>query len=176
MEQNHSQWLLKIYLLKHKIKLQLKNLKRDNKMEENVIIKFGIWEISEFGIVGKVNPGYDYNIEKSRLWETRDYNGYLVWDWLIHLCEKTWITLENIHELNSAFYFGQDFFKNFNTRSYQSFITAQTLFVQKQIMDIRIEMGDSVSDENGVVKPDIDRMRKYQKLMSSIRFLKELSK
>ena len=97
-----------------------------------MITKIGIWEIDEDGLTGKVGSGYDYNIAKERLWETRDFKGQIVWDWLIHLTEKDWVTKENINDLNTAFLFCQDYFKAFKPNLTQNVSTAQTIYIQQR--------------------------------------------
>jgi hypothetical protein len=53
-----------------------------------MIVKFGIWEIRDIGIIGVRENGGEYVIERSRLCEIRNYEGHETWDWLIHLTDK----------------------------------------------------------------------------------------
>lgn len=138
-----------------------------------MLTKFGIWEIDEeFGLVGKVNPGYDYNIAKERLWETTEYRGQLVWEWLIHLTEKTWITVDNYNDLVAAFLFGQDFFKNSRPTNARQASTAQTIYVGQQLVEVGSksendnEMGTDVTS-----KDSMDKMMKYLEELSEIKLL-----
>ena len=80
--------------------------------------------------------GHDYIIDNDRFWETRDYNGHLVWDWLIHLTKKSWINKNNVNDLNSAFFFCQDYFKKYKPSNLPYVSTAQTLNIQNQILEI----------------------------------------
>lgn len=99
--------------------------------------QIGIWEIDEFGLTGKVNPNYEYYIEKNRLWDVENKYGKDVWFWLIHMTTKNWITSENIDEFNSAFFLGQNYFKEISVIQKKDFITTETLLLQKQLMDMR---------------------------------------
>ena len=141
-----------------------------------MLIKFGIWEVDEdFGITGKVHVGYDYHINKERLWETQDYNGRILWDWLIHLTEKTWINLENVNNLNTAFYFCQDYFKQYKPADTPEVSTAQTLYIQKQLIEIgknfseqESELGISFTSKEGQ-----DSFFDYLEALRKVKFLKE---
>lgn len=134
------------------------------------IIKFGIWQVESDALVAK--DGHDYIIECGRFWETRDYNGHLVWDWLIHLAQKAWIDKENVKDLNTAFFFCQDYFRENKPKNLTYVSTAQTLNIQKQILEIRDEMEKTEKvNENGIVEIDSDRMLKYRDLMNNIKYL-----
>ncbi|MFD2915339.1 hypothetical protein [Psychroserpens luteus] len=134
------------------------------------IIKFGIWQVESDALVGK--GGRDYIIESSRFWETRDYNGHLVWDWLIHLTEKTWINQESVKDLNTAFFFCQDYFRKNKPANLPYVSTAQTLNIQKQILEIEEEMAKSEKvSELGIVEIDTEDMLKYSELLSNIKYL-----
>lgn len=134
------------------------------------IIKFGIWQVESNALVGKGR--IDYIIECNRFWETRDYNGYLVWDWLIHLTDKTWINKENVKDLNTAFFFCQDYFKENKPVNSPYVSTAQTLNIQKQILEIEEEMAKSETvSKDGVVDIDTEDMLSYQDLMNNIKYL-----
>lgn len=137
-----------------------------------MIAKIGIWELNDFGLTGKIGVSYDYNIGKDTLWDTRNFRGQLVWDWLIHLTEKSWITPENINEFNIAFLFAQDYFKEFNkVKLEDKKITAQTLYIQKQIMDIQKIMGEPNIDDSGIIEFSSERMIKYRDLHNKIKVL-----
>ena len=101
-----------------------------------MIIRFGMWEINEeLGLICKNKPGGDYNIGKSRLWETIDYDGELIWSWLYHLADKKWITSENVNDLNTALCFAQDFFKEEKPKDFPYVSTAKSILVQRNLMD-----------------------------------------
>jgi hypothetical protein len=123
------------------------------KFYENIsIIKFGIWQVEPDALVA---IGYNYIIECNTFWETREYNGHLVWDWLIHLAQKTWIKSESINDLNTAFFFCQDYFKEFKPNNLPYISTAQTLKIQKQLMENRHEkdskIGIFVDDDKQII-------------------------
>ncbi len=154
------------------IKYTIKNgeFNYDNFTTENAIIKFGVWQVESDALVGKV--GYDYIINDSRFWETQDYNGHLVWSWLIHLTEKTWIDKETVKDLNTAFFFCQDYFREFKPTDLPYVSTAQTLNIQKQLLEISEEVSDKEKvDKNGIVDIDIDDMVNYSRSLSSIKYL-----
>jgi hypothetical protein len=76
---------------------------------------FGIWQIEDIGIIGKDLPGQDYIIPKNRLWETTNRNGILLYDWPVHLSEKTWMTEPMFDDLINAMVFAQEHFASENT-------------------------------------------------------------
>ncbi len=76
--------------------------------------------------------GNYYRVDSSRLWETRDFNGVLLWDWLIHLAEKDWFTTQNIGDLNTAFFFAQDLFKKNKPLHSEDASILQTIYIQQQ--------------------------------------------
>lgn len=131
----------------------------------NAIIKFGFWRVESDCLVGK---GY-YVIADSRFWETEEHNGQLVWSWLIHLAKKTWITKENVNDLNTAFFFCQDYFKKHKPKNLPAVSTAQTIYLQSQLLEIREEMNNyrkSQSEED-----ELKNMLKYRELKSNIKSL-----
>lgn len=140
------------------------------KFNNNIsIIEFGIWRVEHDSLVA---TGHDYVIERSRLWETQEYSGFLVWDWLIHLTKKSWIKIENINDLNTAFFFCQDYFKKFKPKRVPYVSTAQTLNIQKQIMEIRDEMDSQIEiDRNGIVSIDAENILKFIDLRNNIKFI-----
>lgn len=76
---------------------------------------FGIWKIKDIGIVGEYLSGQDYIIPKSRLWETTNRDGILLYDWPVHLSEKTWMTESMFTDLVDAIIFAQKYFASENT-------------------------------------------------------------
>ena len=141
-----------------------------------MVIKFGIWEINESGIIGRKENGNNYPIEKKTLWDTRNYNDKkLVWDWLIHIAGKAWMSIENINDFNIAFCFAQDYFKEFKPNNLPDVSIAQSLYIQKQLMEISIimennrpssDLGLNVFSEEG-----IQTATEYNNLLSNIKFL-----
>lgn len=94
-------------------------------------IKFGSFVVDYDGILVNGN----YRIDASRLWETREFKGVLLWDWLIHLTEKTWVTSQTVGDLNTAFFLAQDLFKNQKPVHASTASISQTLYVQKQMLE-----------------------------------------
>ncbi len=100
-----------------------------------IIKTFGDWIIDEGGITWTTHG--DYFIEKSRLWETIDgNNGVLLFDWLIHMAEKKQLTSENVHELNNAFIYALDYFKELKPQNINPSLE-DTLLLQKQMLNNR---------------------------------------
>lgn len=94
-------------------------------------IAFGQFIVDDDGILINDN----YRISADRLWETREFKKIELWDWLIHLTEKTWVTSENVGDLNTAFLFAQDYFKDSKPTHAGEGSTFQTLYVQKQMIE-----------------------------------------
>lgn len=112
-----------------------------------MITKFGTWVIDEnFGLFSKVNPTHKYKIAKETLWDTTEYKGQIVWDWLIHLAEKTWITTTNFSDLVTAFLFAQDFFQSSKPANVENASTAQTIYIIQQIIELREKSDDGESE------------------------------
>lgn len=140
-----------------------------------MITIIGNWKIDKNGLTMKVNPSYNYNIAKNRLWEITDYQGHFVWSWLIHLTEKDWITKSNIHELNTAFFFGQDYFKKLKPIDIPNASTAQTIYLQQQLMNIQEQMRKNEDPKDGIVRLTeevAENIIKHSQLKSQIKFLK----
>ena len=95
-------------------------------------IKFGGFIVNKNGILCNDH----YLIDADRLWETRDFKGVLLWDWLIHLTEKTWVNAQTVGDLNTAFFFAQDIFKNQKPIHASEGSTFQTLYVQRRMIEI----------------------------------------
>lgn len=80
-----------------------------------VPITIGKWEVTEEGI--QWTGDNEYFIDKDRLLESGPGSRSNMYDWLVHLPEKTWLSKEDIYALNTALvyainYFGLDFHKN----------------------------------------------------------------
>jgi len=131
-----------------------------------MIIKFGIWELhNHYGIIGKVGPTYDYQIHKERLWQTQEYKGKIVWEWLIHLTEKDWITLENVNDFNIAFLFGQEIFKEFKPKEVPNVSFAQSVYIQRQLIEIGVKFNEKESDSV------TNNMNEYWEALNNIKLL-----
>lgn len=99
------------------------------------IAKFGRIVITGEGIEIHYNVREPYFIAAGRLWEYQERgrsNEYL-WDWPIHLIEKTWFTREDMLNFNTAFFFARDYFKEQKPKDLPYISNAQTLFIQDQM-------------------------------------------
>jgi len=144
-----------------------------------MIVKFGIWEIDEeYGLIGRPEHGGEYPIAKNRLWEVRNYRENVqVWDWLLHLIEKSWVKKEEVNDLNTAFCFAQDYFKEFRPEGSAYVSLAQTLYIQNQELEIRELLDtDDVSDEIEITSfdklVDDELMKKASEMYKNMKFLK----
>ena len=82
---------------------------------------------------------------------------------LIHLAQKSWVKSESINDLNIAFFFCQDYFREFKPNNLPYISTAQTLNIQKQLMEIRDEMKRHEKDsKNGIFEFDVEQMINYK--------------
>jgi hypothetical protein len=63
--------------------------------------RIGNWEINNEGIFWK-GEGYEYTIIKNTLLDARPSSPRL-FDWHLHLAEKTWVTANDMHDFNQAF-------------------------------------------------------------------------
>lgn len=82
-------------------------------MEE---IKIGNWIIKADGIHWN-SPINEYLIPKDELIVSGTGNREKMYDWLVHLPSKTWLSIEDVYALNTAFiaameYYNQDFESN----------------------------------------------------------------
>lgn len=73
-------------------------------------MKFGNWLITEEGINWDGPTGRPYLIPKDRLTESGSGDRSKMYDWLVHLVEKTWITENDVYALNTAFIFAVEHF------------------------------------------------------------------
>lgn len=138
-----------------------------------MITKFGIWKIDEnIGLLGEFNPSHnDYLIAKERLWDTIEYKGQIVWNWLIHLTEKTWIDTENLNDLIVAFLFAQEYFISFKPSNALNASNAQTIHLAQKLIELRKDTDDD-DDEMGIdlsSEESIKKMANYLKKESNIK-------
>lgn len=114
-----------------------------------MVTKFGIWEIEkDFGIIGRLRQGEDYNIAKETLWQTTDFKGQVVYDWLIHLTEKTWVTKEIYDDLVIAYVFAIDYFKKQKPNNAKPASISQSIYVGQQLVEMAQKSEDT--DEWGL--------------------------
>lgn len=141
----------------------------------NKIIKIGIWEVNDVGLVARISPkGFDdYSIQKEELWKKRDYNGKQVWDWLIHLTEKDYVDLSNVNDLNVAFFFAQDYHKSYNTRDVDYTSNAQTIFIQRQLLEIKEKFAGSNTGKPIALSEarETESFKEYKKAKANIKVL-----
>ena len=73
-------------------------------------------------------------------------------------------------DFNTAFFFCQDYFRKFKPSDLPYVSTAQTLNIQKQLLDISEEVSKMEKvDKLGIVDIDTDDMIKYGKRLSNIK-------
>lgn len=74
--------------------------------------KIGNWLITEEGIKWDGTPKRNYPlIPKDRLIEVGTDERKTMYDWLVHMQGKDWITKEDLYALNTAFVFALEYFK-----------------------------------------------------------------
>jgi hypothetical protein len=64
--------------------------------------RIGNWEITKEGISWKGQPDVKYSIPTERLTECGPGERANMYDWLVHLPEKTWLTETDVYSLNTA--------------------------------------------------------------------------
>lgn len=74
------------------------------------IIKIGNWIIKDDGIHWAGQPETGLVIEKERLNEGGPGDRVEMYDWLVHLPTKTWLTNEDIYALNTALIYALEYF------------------------------------------------------------------
>ncbi|PHR49840.1 MAG: hypothetical protein COA32_01515 [Fluviicola sp.] len=96
-------------------------------------MRFGNWKVNEEGIewVGSVG---EYFIHKSRLNETGHGERSGMFDFLVHLTEKTWLSQSDIIDLNEAYQFA---FNHFGIEMDDSLSMEDTLTEQNKLMKNR---------------------------------------
>ena len=66
-------------------------------------MKIGNWEYSGESIDWKGKPFIDYHIDATILLDTTKRYGPMMYDWLIHLAEKSWISAKDAVDLQELF-------------------------------------------------------------------------
>jgi hypothetical protein len=74
------------------------------------IIKIGNWTITEEGIKWSGKEEIKYFIGKERITERAQGTKTDMYDWLIHMVERPWLTREDIYALNTAFVYALEYF------------------------------------------------------------------
>ena len=72
--------------------------------------KIGNWIIDENGIKWDGTPKLDYRIPKERITEAGPSNRNRMYDWLVHMPHKTWLSREDIYTLNTALVYAMEAF------------------------------------------------------------------
>lgn len=72
--------------------------------------KIGNWLIDKDGIKWDGTPKVDYRISKERITEAGPPNRDKMYDWLVHMPQKTWLTREDIYALNTALIYAMEAF------------------------------------------------------------------
>lgn len=70
--------------------------------------EIGNWTITEKGITHKNNP--DYLIDIDSLAEAGTDGRETIYDWLVHLPTKTWVSTEDVYTFNTAMMFALEYF------------------------------------------------------------------
>lgn len=99
-----------------------------------MVKSFGVWQvIDEIGIIGKINPVYDYTIDKTQLWDIFDEDGVLVYEWPVHLSQKSWMTESMLIDLFDAMVFAQKYFATENNTTTKDISWEKTIPMLKNI-------------------------------------------
>ena len=75
-----------------------------------LIKKFGSWNVTHKGIEWAGTPAVDYEIHHTRLTETAKWGDVTIYDWPVHMVQKTWLTRGDINDLTSALIFAANHF------------------------------------------------------------------
>jgi len=73
--------------------------------------KINNWLIDQTGIKWAGQPEIDYLIPKEELIKSGFGNRKNMYDWLVHMVEKTWLTRTDIYALNTALIYAIEEFK-----------------------------------------------------------------
>jgi hypothetical protein len=98
-----------------------------------VIATFGIWQVTSDGIEC-TNPPYSIGVPQ--LFDTREENGTYVWEYPIHLAEKSWLMgakSADLQDFNKAFDFARRHFAAQMPASTPTVSEPLTLAIQKQL-------------------------------------------
>ena len=102
------------------------------------ITRFGQWIVTTAGIEWG-GPECCYIITKNSLWETREYGDDHIWNWPVHLVEKTWLKEADLQQFNKALSFAQNCFKADRPLGLVGVSAEQTLQKQQQLLRQRAE-------------------------------------
>jgi hypothetical protein len=93
-------------------------------------LKIGNWLITNDGIKWDANDGGNVTLERESITELGSAERGNMYDWLIHVPEKTWMTHADTYALNAAFIYSIGAFNlNFDADCF-----TETLIEQKRIL------------------------------------------
>lgn len=93
--------------------------------------QIGKWLITEEGI--EWTGGNEYFIDKDRILEAGPQNRQKMYDWLVHMTEKSWLSVEDIYALNTAFIYAIEYFN----LSFDKLSFVETLKLQEQQLNYK---------------------------------------
>jgi hypothetical protein len=128
-------------------------------LSSTMVISFGIWYVIEdVGVVKKENTLEDYIINKERLWELYDWDGTPVYDWPVHLSEKSWMTEPMLADLFNALIFAQEYFAKERKSTLDDVSWAQTMYYSQHLQKMtqkfaKLEVGNvNITDVSNAFK------------------------
>lgn len=94
-----------------------------------MIVQIGNWILNEEGIHHAGDP--DYIIPVERLEESCPGDRSNMYDWLVHMPTKTWVSTEDVYTLNTIFIFAMEHFgKDFTSNSFVETLRVQRIEMQ----------------------------------------------
>lgn len=75
-----------------------------------LIKKFGSWNVTDDGIEWAGTPPVEYVISRNRLTETAEWGSVTIYDWPVHMVQKTWLKRDDIKDLTEALRFAGEHF------------------------------------------------------------------
>ena len=101
-------------------------------MDKTFNLTIGNWLITYKGIEWKGNSGRPLLIEKETLLDIReaDEKGDM-YDWLLHITEKNWLSENDIYALNTAYIFALEYFE---IGFPENFSFVETFIIQQEQM------------------------------------------
>ena len=70
--------------------------------------QIGNWLITDEEIKWVGEPAVNYSIPKDRINEAGTDERSNMYDWLVHIPTKTWVTITDVYTLNTAFIYAQN--------------------------------------------------------------------
>lgn len=98
-----------------------------------LIKRFGSWNVTDNGIEWAGTPPVEYVIDHNRLTETAEWGGVKIYDWPVHMVQKTWLKREDINNLTEALRFaGNHFNAEFSADIWEATLQLQESELQRQ--------------------------------------------